>query len=185
MDGLSRRNVTCQVSNIALQTPYEVHGVLCSVDNQSDEKDIHAFVSTFRFPVSKVLIGAAVLCVLCILFVIGRYIFLKRRRDNTVTTIVIVENHSVFETVRRRPEDRSSHLYDEIQSSNTETTTLQHLGGVPSSAIENQNAPPLLDMEGIQVFSNENVSHYDYADTPSAQSDRRTIAPDTNYIHAI
>ncbi|XP_052820529.1 uncharacterized protein LOC128246387 [Mya arenaria] len=33
--GLSRRNVTCQVSNAALETPYEVHGILCNVEKGS------------------------------------------------------------------------------------------------------------------------------------------------------
>ncbi|XP_052761030.1 uncharacterized protein LOC128203586 isoform X2 [Mya arenaria] len=35
MDGLSRRNVTCQVSYAALETPYEVHGILCNVEKGS------------------------------------------------------------------------------------------------------------------------------------------------------
>ncbi|XP_052820829.1 uncharacterized protein LOC128246599 [Mya arenaria] len=35
MDGLSRLNVTCQVSNAALETPYEVHGILCNVEKGS------------------------------------------------------------------------------------------------------------------------------------------------------
>ncbi|XP_052804732.1 uncharacterized protein LOC128234515 [Mya arenaria] len=35
MDGLSRRNVTCLVSNAATVTPYEVHGILCNVENGS------------------------------------------------------------------------------------------------------------------------------------------------------
>ncbi|XP_052820541.1 uncharacterized protein LOC128246396 [Mya arenaria] len=35
MAGLSRRNVTCQVSNAALETPYEVHGILCYVEKGS------------------------------------------------------------------------------------------------------------------------------------------------------
>ncbi|XP_052809128.1 uncharacterized protein LOC128237575 [Mya arenaria] len=35
MGGLSRRNVTCRVSNAALETPYEVHGTLCSVEKGS------------------------------------------------------------------------------------------------------------------------------------------------------
>ncbi|XP_052805985.1 uncharacterized protein LOC128235241 isoform X2 [Mya arenaria] len=35
MAGLSRRNVTCQVSNAALETPYEVQGTLCSVEKGS------------------------------------------------------------------------------------------------------------------------------------------------------
>ncbi|XP_052760763.1 uncharacterized protein LOC128203398 isoform X2 [Mya arenaria] len=32
MDGLSRQNVTCQVFNAAVETPYEVHGILCNVE---------------------------------------------------------------------------------------------------------------------------------------------------------
>ncbi|XP_052809130.1 uncharacterized protein LOC128237577 [Mya arenaria] len=35
MGGLSRRNVTCRVSNAALETPYKVHGTLCSVEEGS------------------------------------------------------------------------------------------------------------------------------------------------------
>ncbi|XP_052806453.1 uncharacterized protein LOC128235691 [Mya arenaria] len=35
MEGLSRRNVTCLVSNAALDTPYEVHGNLCNVEKGS------------------------------------------------------------------------------------------------------------------------------------------------------
>ncbi|XP_052820502.1 uncharacterized protein LOC128246353 [Mya arenaria] len=35
MAGLSRQNVTCQVSNAALETPYEVHGILCNVEKGS------------------------------------------------------------------------------------------------------------------------------------------------------
>ncbi|XP_052786350.1 uncharacterized protein LOC128221789 [Mya arenaria] len=35
MAGLSRRNVTCLVSNAALDTPYEVHGILCDVEKGS------------------------------------------------------------------------------------------------------------------------------------------------------
>ncbi|XP_052791012.1 uncharacterized protein LOC128224943 [Mya arenaria] len=35
MAGLSRRKVTCQVSNAALEKPYEVHGNLCSVEKGS------------------------------------------------------------------------------------------------------------------------------------------------------
>ncbi|XP_052806967.1 uncharacterized protein LOC128236138 isoform X3 [Mya arenaria] len=35
MAGLSRQNVTCQVSNAALETPYEVHGILCNVEQGS------------------------------------------------------------------------------------------------------------------------------------------------------
>ncbi|XP_052786346.1 uncharacterized protein LOC128221784 [Mya arenaria] len=34
MAGQSRRNVTCQVSYAALETPYEVHGILCNVGKQ-------------------------------------------------------------------------------------------------------------------------------------------------------
>ncbi|XP_052806479.1 uncharacterized protein LOC128235716 [Mya arenaria] len=36
MAGLTRQNVTCQVSNSALETPYEVHGTLCNIDPPSD-----------------------------------------------------------------------------------------------------------------------------------------------------
>ncbi|XP_052806462.1 uncharacterized protein LOC128235700 [Mya arenaria] len=63
--------------------------VLSSVTkgSQSHEKDIQTLFSTFRFPVNNVLIGAAVICGFCILFVIGRCIFLKRRTDNAVNTI--------------------------------------------------------------------------------------------------
>ncbi|XP_052819534.1 uncharacterized protein LOC128245435 [Mya arenaria] len=32
MDELSRRNVTCQVSNVVLETPLEEHGILCNVE---------------------------------------------------------------------------------------------------------------------------------------------------------
>ncbi|XP_052803814.1 uncharacterized protein LOC128233951 [Mya arenaria] len=32
MAGLSRQNVTCLVSNPALETPYDVHGILCNVE---------------------------------------------------------------------------------------------------------------------------------------------------------
>ncbi|XP_052813046.1 uncharacterized protein LOC128245066 isoform X2 [Mya arenaria] len=35
MDGQSRRNVTCQVLNAAIETPYEVHGILCNVEKGS------------------------------------------------------------------------------------------------------------------------------------------------------
>ncbi|XP_052806310.1 uncharacterized protein LOC128235538 [Mya arenaria] len=35
MAGLSRQNVTCQVSNAALETPYDVHGILCNVEKGS------------------------------------------------------------------------------------------------------------------------------------------------------
>ncbi|XP_052806780.1 uncharacterized protein LOC128236026 [Mya arenaria] len=35
MAGFSRRNVTCQVSNPALKTPYVVHGILCNVEKGS------------------------------------------------------------------------------------------------------------------------------------------------------
>ncbi|XP_052760402.1 uncharacterized protein LOC128203156 isoform X2 [Mya arenaria] len=58
--------------------------------SQSYETDIH----TFRFPVINVLIGAGVICGLCILFVIGRWIYLKRLKVNTTDTVEIVENHS-------------------------------------------------------------------------------------------
>ncbi|XP_052805085.1 uncharacterized protein LOC128234705 [Mya arenaria] len=215
MDGLSKRNVICQVSNAAMETPYEVHGILCNVakgsppaltvseflDGESStitctvhnaipapvidirvgnvllsdalQTDLfngssHTFTSTakvtktnklwtgkencctrkiiddfgiadhsicknisikcdptlylnttspvnlpsdttavvkcsqshkmdiqtFQFPVYTVLIASAVFCGLCILFVIGRWICLKRRKDNAVNTIENVENHS-------------------------------------------------------------------------------------------
>ncbi|XP_052806457.1 uncharacterized protein LOC128235695 [Mya arenaria] len=32
MAGLSRRNVTCQVSNAAIEKPFEVHGIVCNVE---------------------------------------------------------------------------------------------------------------------------------------------------------
>ncbi|XP_052806656.1 uncharacterized protein LOC128235909 [Mya arenaria] len=35
MTGLSRQNVTCQVSNAALETPYDVHDILCNVEKGS------------------------------------------------------------------------------------------------------------------------------------------------------
>ncbi|XP_052785401.1 uncharacterized protein LOC128221038 isoform X2 [Mya arenaria] len=35
MAGQSRRNVTCQVSNAALETPHKVHGILCNVEKGS------------------------------------------------------------------------------------------------------------------------------------------------------
>ncbi|XP_052806056.1 uncharacterized protein LOC128235282 isoform X2 [Mya arenaria] len=35
MAGLSRQNVTCLVSNAALDTPYDVHGILCNVEKGS------------------------------------------------------------------------------------------------------------------------------------------------------
>ncbi|XP_052806919.1 uncharacterized protein LOC128236102 isoform X3 [Mya arenaria] len=192
MAGLSRLNVTCQVSNAALETPYEVHGVLCNVEkgslpvltvpeqlhgersssicevrnalpapaieirvdkvlqanvqqidlfdgsshtftstatmtktnttwngqqmcctlkrkfglenvsecknismkfSQPHEKDNQTFSSTSRFPLNNILIGTGVLCGLCILFIIGRCVYLKRRKVNEINTIEIVENH--------------------------------------------------------------------------------------------
>ncbi|XP_052809129.1 uncharacterized protein LOC128237576 [Mya arenaria] len=62
--------------------------------NQSNEKDIQTFSSTFRFPFVDVLIGTGVFGVLCILSLIGRCIFLKRRKANVISTIEIVENPS-------------------------------------------------------------------------------------------
>ncbi|XP_052819673.1 uncharacterized protein LOC128245519 isoform X1 [Mya arenaria] len=35
MDGLSIQNVTCQVFNAAVETPYEVHGILCNVEKDN------------------------------------------------------------------------------------------------------------------------------------------------------
>ncbi|XP_052804729.1 uncharacterized protein LOC128234513 [Mya arenaria] len=97
-------------------------------------------------------------------------------------------NPHVYETLIRRMRptvrERSTHVYDDVQS-NIEVTALHNLGGVSASAIGKKDAPPLLDMEGHEVRSNENISHYDYVDTSSAQSDRRTNAPDANYIHAV
>ncbi|XP_052803328.1 uncharacterized protein LOC128233612 isoform X3 [Mya arenaria] len=194
MAGQSRQNVTCQVSNAALETPYEVHGILCHVEkgsqpvltvperlhgkrsssicevrnafpapaieisvdkalqadvqqtdlfngsshtftstatmtktnkawngkrmccttktkyefglgnvsvcknismkfSQPHEKDNQTFSSTSRFPLNNILIGTGVLCGLCILFIIGRCVYLKRRKVNEINTIEIVENH--------------------------------------------------------------------------------------------
>ncbi|XP_052805080.1 uncharacterized protein LOC128234703 [Mya arenaria] len=80
----------------------------------------------------------------------------------------------------RRPtaRERSTHVYDVVQS-NIETNALYNLTRVSASATGNKHEPSLLDMEG-------NIGNpYDYVDTPLAQSDRRTNAPDANYIHAI
>ncbi|XP_052786355.1 uncharacterized protein LOC128221793 [Mya arenaria] len=71
MAGLSRRNVTCQVSYAALETPYEVHGILCNVGRQCQVNDIQTISSIFRFPVKNLLIGTGVFCGLCVVFAIG------------------------------------------------------------------------------------------------------------------
>ncbi|XP_052806475.1 uncharacterized protein LOC128235713 [Mya arenaria] len=62
--------------------------------SQPQEKDNQTFSSTFPFPVHKVLIGTGVLCGLCILFIIGRCVCLKRRKVNKINTIEIVGNHN-------------------------------------------------------------------------------------------
>ncbi|XP_052807192.1 uncharacterized protein LOC128236383 isoform X2 [Mya arenaria] len=62
--------------------------------NQSHEKDIQTVSSTFRFPFVDVLIGTGVFGGLCLLFLVGRCIFLKRRKANVISAIEIVENPS-------------------------------------------------------------------------------------------
>ncbi|XP_052812034.1 uncharacterized protein LOC128239441 [Mya arenaria] len=68
--------------------------VLMTEGSSSHEKDIHTFSPTFRFPFVDVLIGTGVFGVLFILSLIGRCIFLKRRKANAISTIEIVEDPS-------------------------------------------------------------------------------------------
>ncbi|XP_052786351.1 uncharacterized protein LOC128221790 [Mya arenaria] len=58
------------------------------------DNDVQTFSSIFRNPVTNLLIGTGVFCGLCIVFAIGRYIFLKRLKVNAINTVEIVENHS-------------------------------------------------------------------------------------------
>ncbi|XP_052805868.1 uncharacterized protein LOC128235164 isoform X1 [Mya arenaria] len=64
--------------------------------SQLHDNDNRTFSSTSRFPVKKVIIGTAIFCGLCILFiiVIGRCVLLKWRKVNETNTIEIVENQS-------------------------------------------------------------------------------------------
>ncbi|XP_052820542.1 uncharacterized protein LOC128246397 [Mya arenaria] len=80
--------------------------------------------------------------------------------------------------------EQSIHVYDVVQS-DVETTALHNLRGVSARAFEHEHVPSLVDMEENEVRSYENVSHYDYVDTTPDHIDRRTNAPDENYIHAI
>ncbi|XP_052806480.1 uncharacterized protein LOC128235717 [Mya arenaria] len=61
--------------------------------NKHHESADQIFSSTFRFPVTIVLIGTGIFCVLCILLIIGGCVFLKRRKVNEVNTIEIDENN--------------------------------------------------------------------------------------------
>ncbi|XP_052759630.1 uncharacterized protein LOC128202649 isoform X1 [Mya arenaria] len=82
---------TCNAwkSNVLLK--YSLTVISATADGrQSHETDIH----TFRFPVINVLIGAGVIGGLCILFVIGRCMLLKRQKIDVINTVEIVENHS-------------------------------------------------------------------------------------------
>ncbi|XP_052807049.1 uncharacterized protein LOC128236202 isoform X2 [Mya arenaria] len=63
--------------------------------SQSKESGIQTFSLTFPFSVNNVLIGTGVICGLCILFVIGRCVYLKRQMISTVSITENVENHSV------------------------------------------------------------------------------------------
>ncbi|XP_052807036.1 uncharacterized protein LOC128236185 isoform X2 [Mya arenaria] len=63
--------------------------------SQSKGSGIQTFSLTFPFSVNSVLIGTGVICGLCILFVIGRCVYLKRQKISAVNNTENVENHSV------------------------------------------------------------------------------------------
>ncbi|XP_052786353.1 uncharacterized protein LOC128221791 [Mya arenaria] len=65
---------------------------------QCQDNDNQTFSPIFRFSVKNFLIGTVVLCGLCIVFAMGRWIFLKRQKVNALNTVEIVENHSDTDT---------------------------------------------------------------------------------------
>ncbi|XP_052820699.1 uncharacterized protein LOC128246510 [Mya arenaria] len=82
---------TCNAWKLNELLKYSLTVIRTTADGRhSLETDIH----TFRFPVINVLIGAGVIGGLCILFVIGRCMLLKRQKIDVINTVEIVENHS-------------------------------------------------------------------------------------------
>ncbi|XP_052806918.1 uncharacterized protein LOC128236102 isoform X2 [Mya arenaria] len=92
--GDGKKTYTCRAwkSLFTLNISLTVSSSMSDV-SQPHEKDNQTFSSTSRFPLNNILIGTGVLCGLCILFIIGRCVYLKRRKVNEINTIEIVENH--------------------------------------------------------------------------------------------
>ncbi|XP_052803327.1 uncharacterized protein LOC128233612 isoform X2 [Mya arenaria] len=92
--GDGEKTYTCRAwkSQFTLNISLTVSSSMSDV-SQPHEKDNQTFSSTSRFPLNNILIGTGVLCGLCILFIIGRCVYLKRRKVNEINTIEIVENH--------------------------------------------------------------------------------------------